>query len=182
MKSIKITISLLLISTLSFAQSFRNIELQAAGLTCSMCNNAINKALKQIDFIQTVQSDIKKSLFIISVKDSMIPDFDIIRKKVEDAGFSVAKMTVEVNFVHQKIVNDEHVIIADKAFHFLNVKDQTINGWQKVQLVDKSFLVAGQVKKWQAATTMPCYKTGMAESCCTKWNIKAGQRIYHITI
>lgn len=182
MKSIKIFISFLLIANFSFSQSFRNIELQATGLTCSMCSNAINKALKQIYFVQEVQTDLKKSIFTISIKDGEVPDFDMIRKKVEDAGFAIGKMTVDINFTTQKITNDEHTVIANKAFHFLNVKDQTLNGWQKVQLVDKGFLVSGQEKKWQKATVMPCYKTGTAESCCTKSNIKAGQRIYHITI
>jgi len=182
MKTIKILMGLMLISTLSFAQSFRNIEMQAAGLTCSMCSNAINKALKQIDFIADIKTDLKTSLFTISIKEGSTPDFDLIRKKVEGAGFSVAKLTVEVNFANQKIANDEHTTVGGKALHFLNVKDQTLNGWQKVQLVDKSFLLASQAKKWQAATRKECYKTGVAASCCADANIKPGQRMYHVTI
>ncbi|MEO7310136.1 MAG: heavy metal-associated domain-containing protein [Chitinophagaceae bacterium] len=182
MKFLKILVSLLLISGFSFAQSFRNIELQAAGLTCSMCSNAVNKALKQIDFIQDIKTDLDKNLFVISIKPGAEPDFDLIRKKVEAAGFSVGKMDVEVNFTNQKIANDEHAVVGGKALHFLNVKPQTLNGWKKVQLVDKSFLVASQAKKWANATTMACYKTGVAGTCCTDPAIKPGQRMYHVTI
>jgi copper chaperone CopZ len=182
MKTIKILMGLMLISTFSFAQSFRNIEMQAAGLTCSMCSNAINKALKQVDFIQDIKTDLKKNIFTITIKEGAMPDFDVIRKKVEGAGFSVGKMNVEVNFANQKIANDEHAVVGGKALHFLNVKEQTLNGWQKIQLVDKSFLVATQAKKWAAATAMSCYKTGVAASCCTTANVKAGQRMYHVTI
>ena len=182
MKTFKILLSCLLISSLSFGQSFRNIELQAAGLTCSMCSNAINKTLTKLDFVKSIETDLEKNLFIISIKDGMEPDFDAIRAKVENAGFSVGKMTVDVNFSNQKVVNDEHAVVNGTVLHFLNIKDQQINGWKRVQLVDKSFLLAGQSKKFQAATSMSCYKTGIAGSCCQSGNIKAGQRIYHVTI
>ena len=182
MKTFKILLPLLFVASFSFAQNFRNIELQAAGLTCSMCSNAVNKALKQIDFVESIKTDLQKNLFTITIKNGMSPDFDVIRKKVEDAGFSVGKLSVEANFNQQKIVDDAHALVGGKAFHFLNTKQQTLNGWQKIQLVDKSFLVAAQAKKWQAATAMACYKTGVAASCCTGASIKAGQRIYHVTI
>ena len=182
MKTFKILLGCLLISSLSFGQSFRNIELQAAGLTCSMCSNAINKTLTKLDFIKSIETDLDKNLFIISIKNGMEPDFDVIRKKVEGAGFSVGKMTVDVKFADQKVANDEHAVINGTVLHFLNVKDQNISGWKRLQLVDKSFLLAGQSKKFQAATSMSCYKTGVAGNCCKSENIKAGQRIYHVTI
>jgi len=182
MKAFKLLMGCLLISSFSFGQSFRNIELQAAGLTCSMCSNAINKALSKVDFIKSIDTDLSKNLFIISIKDGAVPDFDVIRKKVEDAGFSVGKMTVDVNFANQKVVNDEHTLVNGKILHFLNIKDQTLNGWKRLQLVDKNYLVSGQSKKFQAATSMSCYKTGVAGNCCKSDDIKAGQRIYHVTI
>lgn len=65
------------------------VYLQASGLTCSMCSNSINKALKTLDFIDKVDADIKNYTFEISFKANSIVDFDKIKKKVEDAGFSV---------------------------------------------------------------------------------------------
>lgn len=66
------------------------VYLQASGLTCSMCSNSINKALKTLDFIDKVDADIKNYTFEISFKANSIVDFDKIKKKVEDAGFSVS--------------------------------------------------------------------------------------------
>jgi hypothetical protein len=99
---------------------------------------------------------------------------------VEDAGFSVGKLTVEVNFSNEEVANDKHSNIGGKTLHFLNIKDQTLDGWKRVQIIDKNFVVSSQYKKVQHYTSMPCYKTGVAGSCCG--GIKAGERIYHVTI
>lgn len=181
MKTLKIVLGLLLISTVSFSQ-YRNIRLQAAGLTCSMCSNAINKSLKPLPFVDAIQTDLKNNLFIITIKDGTVPDFDLLKNKVEGAGFSVGKMTVEVDFNNLTVKNDSHTTIGGKTLHFLNVKDQQLNGWQTVQLIDKSFVVASQYKKMQRFTEMDCFKTGVAGSCCKMGDAKPGERIYHVTI
>ena len=183
MKAFKFLLVALLLgfSTAGFSQ-YRNIELQAAGLTCSMCSNAINKALKPLPFVADVQTDLKKNLFTIVIKEGQQPDFDLLKKKVEDAGFSVGKMTVEVNFANQQVANDAHATIGGKTLHFLNVKDQNLNGWKRVQLVDKNFVLAAQYKKMQQYTSMACFKTGVAGSCCKMGDAKTGQRIFHVTI
>ncbi len=181
MKTFKIFIGLLLLSTISFAQ-YRNIELQAAGLTCSMCSNAINKSLKPLPFVGSIKTDLKNNLFVISVKDGSVPDFDLLRSKVEGAGFSVGKLTVEIDFKNLQVSNDVHAIIGGKNLHFVHVKDQTINGWQKVQIVDKNFVVASEYKKVQHYTGLPCYKTGAIAGCCKLGDAKPGDRIYHVTI
>ena len=179
MKTLKILFGLLFVATISNAQ-YRNIELQAAGLTCSMCSNAINKALKPLPFINKIDTDLKNNLFSITLREGTTPDFDLLKKKVEEAGFSVGKLTVEVNFANQQVANDVHSNIGGKTLHFLNVKDQILNGWTRVQLIDRNFVVASRYKKIQHYTSMPCYKTGVAGSCCN--GLKPGERIYHVTI
>ena len=44
------------------------VSLQASGLTCSMCSNSINKALKTLDFVERVDADIKTYTFEILFK------------------------------------------------------------------------------------------------------------------
>ena len=66
------------------------VSLQASGLTCSMCSNAINKALKTLDFVDEVDADIKTYTFEISFKENSNVDFDKIKTKVENAGFTVS--------------------------------------------------------------------------------------------
>lgn len=181
MKTLKIFLGLLLVSSFSFSQ-YRNVQLQAAGLTCSMCSNAINKALQPLPFVAGIETDLKNNLFTISIKEGTVPDFDLLKAKVEKAGFSVGQLTVEAHFDQLNVANDTHSSLGGQTIHFLNVKKQTLNGWQKIQLIDKGFVVASKFKKMKDYTTMECYKTGVASGCCKMGDASPGQRIYHVTI
>ena len=48
---------------LSSQAQFTKATLQATGLTCAMCSNAINKALVKVPFVESVKADIKNSAF-----------------------------------------------------------------------------------------------------------------------
>ena len=173
---------LIIFLSISVSAQVSQVTLQASGLTCSMCNNAISKALKTLPFAQSVTSDISSASFDISVKPGSKVNFDDIKKKVEGAGFSVSSMKAVVHFDDQKIVNDGHINAGGMAFHFLNVKDQTLNGDKTLQVLDKGFVSAKTFAKNAVYTKMECYKTGVAGSCCAKDNLAAGTRIYHVTI
>ncbi len=181
MKKIFFVAALALISSGLMAQ-FTGAGLQAAGLTCAMCTKAINKALEKLSFIGSVEPDIKTSTFNISFKPGAEVDFDQLKKAVEDAGFSVAKLTVTGKFAPVSIQNDAHVVIDGKTFHFLGVKAQTLEGERSLVLVDKDYLSAREFKKYSAASKMSCVQSGRAGACCTKDGITANTRIYHVTI
>ena len=161
---------------------FKSANLQAAGLTCAMCTKAINKALEKVPFVQDVKVDIKTSSFQVNFKEGMAVDFDVMKKAVEDAGFSVAKLKVMGVFDKVDVQNDAHVQIDVKNFHFLSINKQTLQGEKAITLVDKDFVSAKEYKKYSAATSMACIKTGKAQNCCTKEGIAADSRIYHVTI
>ena len=160
----------------------KQVTLQASGLTCSMCSNAIFKALQKLPFAYKVTSNIKESSYTLTFKDEKAVDFDVIRKTVEGAGFSVAKMQVKANFDNVDISNDSHISLGGRALHFLNVKSQKLSGDQVFQIVDKNFVSDKTYKKYAANTKMECVKTGFMESCCKKDNKKTGTRIYHVTV
>jgi copper chaperone CopZ len=170
------------IFTCTASAQVTSVSLQASGLTCSMCSNAINKSLKSIDFVEKVEANIKTSTFQISFKPASKVDFDKLKKKVEDAGFFVSKLEANINFDNVVVANDSHVILDGTTFHFLNSSDQTLNGTKTVRLLDKGFVSAKEYKKNGKLTMMECYKTGVAGGCCTKDGLAAGTRIFHVTI
>jgi len=176
-----ITIIALFLVIQSNAQ-FSSANLQAAGLTCAMCTKAINKSLEKLSFIQSVEADIKTSTFNIIFKKDQSVDIDALRKAVDDAGFSVAKLKITGVFNDVKVKNDAHVQIDGKTFHFLNVSNQTLSGEKTLVIADKDFLSAKEFKKYSAATKMECLQTGKAGSCCTKEGIQENTRIFHVTI
>jgi len=159
-------------------------EFQASGLTCSMCSNAINKALKTVPFIESVDVNLNKNLFELKFKKDVPVDIDVIKKKVEDAGFSIAKFWITLDLSKQEIKNDEHITVAGMNFHFMNVKAQTLDGSERLQLVDKNYISAKEFKKYSTYTSMPCYQTGTMGNCCKSKDavVSSGNRIYHVTI
>jgi hypothetical protein len=66
----------------------------------------------------------------------------------------------------------------------MNVKPQTLNGDQRLQVIDKNFVSAKEYKKNSAYTSMQCYQTGMMAACCKSPDatVNSSNRIYHVTI
>src|ERR1700754_81507 len=120
---------LLLIVAMAFVvlqvqAQFSKAVLQATGLTCAMCSNAINKSLLTVPFVESVRSDIKNSSFNIVFKTGQEADIDALKKAVEDAGFSVGSLKLTGQFSNVKIGGDQHIQVGHTSFHFLDVKEQ----------------------------------------------------------
>lgn len=170
-----------LLITIQVNAQVTKVILQASGLTCSMCSNAINKALKSVDYVDKVVADIKTSSFAMTFKPGAAVNFDQLKKKVEDAGFFVAKFNATMTLDQVKLEEEAHVNIGGVMFHFLNIKDRVLEGNVSVQVLDKGFVTAKEFKKNAVYTKMDCYKTGIAGSCCSKAGVQTGTRIYHVT-
>ena len=181
MKKILLMLLIVMVSLYSKAQ-FTKATLQATGLTCAMCSNAINKALQKISFIESVKSDIKNSAFNIVFRQNAEVDIDAMKNAVEDAGFSVGSLKLTGTFNEIKVTNEQHVQIGDKQFCFLNVNNQTLSGEATITVVDKNFMTAKEFRKISASTKMNCLQTGKAAACCGIEGASANTRIYHVTI
>lgn len=181
MKSILLTLWVCMLSWSTQAQINR-VVIQASGLTCSLCSNAINKSLRTLQFVEEVEPNIQNSTFDVSFKKDSQVNFDQLKKKVEDAGFFVSAMTVEANIDSILVENDIHTEQFGTMFHFLHVSPQTIKGTIKFRLLDKGFVSAREYKQNARYTQMSCYKTGIMGACCKGGNGNKPTRIYHITL
>jgi copper chaperone CopZ len=183
----KIFFLLLILLTLkgSPAQAqFVKADLQASGLTCSMCSNAIQKALKQVTFVESVQTDLNKNIFTLTFRKDMPVDFDVLKKKVEGAGFSISGFWVTANLGKMDVANDEHVELSGLHLHFMHVRPQSVAGVQRLRVIDKGFVSQKEFKTCSTYTSMPCYQSGVMASCCNSRdgkNLGTG-RIYHVTL
>ena len=160
----------------------KRVVIQASGLTCSLCSNAINKSLRTLSFVKEVEPNIQNSTFEVSFNENVLVNFDDMKKKVEDAGFFVAGMTVDANVDSADIANDIHLEQFGTLFHFLNVAPQTIHGNVTFRLLDKGFVSAREYKRNAKYTQMACYKTGMMGNCCKGIKGNQSARIYHVTL
>jgi copper chaperone CopZ len=180
MKTIIITILSILLANNTKAQ-IQSVELQAAGLTCSMCSKAIYKSLQSLPAVKEVNSNIKTSTYTIFFKEGAVISFDELKNAVTDAGFSIAVLNVVVQFSNQTIQDEDHLELEGKKWHFMNVGNQVLNGSVKLRVIDKNFVTAKEFKQFNKYTKKKCYQTGFMESCCSK-EASTSNRIYHVTI
>ncbi|GEO11227.1 heavy-metal-associated domain-containing protein [Segetibacter aerophilus] len=131
------------------------VSLEASGLTCSMCSNAINKALKTLDFVDEVKANIKNYTFEVTFKANSKVDFDKIKMKVEKAGFSVSGFVATIHFDQVEVKNNQPVTIGDKTFVFVNVKDQSLHGIKQVKVLDKGFVSQREYKTYAFSAPTP---------------------------
>jgi copper chaperone CopZ len=143
----KIFLFIAIVFSLATKAQVSKISLQASGLTCSMCSNSINKALKTLDFILSIDADIKTYTFEITIKEGGIVDFNAIKKRVEGAGFSVSSFFVTMNFDNIPVKKDQPITVGNTKFLFINVIDQPLNGIKKIKLLDKGFVSAKEYSK-----------------------------------
>ncbi len=136
----KIFLFIAILFSLASTAQVTDVSLKASGLTCSMCSNSINRSLKTLDFISKIDPDIKTYTFEIDFKPNSIVDFDLIKKKVESAGFSVSGFVATLLFDSVPVSNRQPVSIAGLKFLFTSTKYQQLNGLQKIKILDKGFV------------------------------------------
>ena len=176
---------ILLVSLITVSVGFAQISkasLQASGLTCAMCSRSILENLESLPFVKSVDTDLNASIFLISFKKDAEVDVDLLNKKVEDAGFSVAALRVTANFSNAPVQDDSHVMIGSKIFHFVNVGSRILNKNVELTIIDQKFIANKEFKRFTTLTQLSCIKTGKAETCCNPYSVTTGTRIYHVTI
>lgn len=169
------------VTLFSIAQ-FQSGRLQASGLTCAMCAKSIYNNLITLDCIDSVDTDLNASAFLLKFKPGKVVNPDIIRKKVEDAGFSVALLDLNYLFSTTTIAPDAHLALEGQLFHFMVLSKVTIDGVHTIRCIDKKFMTDKAFKKLAFQTSLPCYTTGMTDSCCVAKGLALGNRIFHVQL
>lgn len=177
-KTFLLLTTLTLLSVNSYA-NFTSVKLKVTGITCSMCSNSVHKALSSLPFIEKIEVDLQKAVYEITFKSGEKVVIDDIKNKVEGAGFSVGALVADFNFENLDIKNDYHFQFEGNTYHFLDVKNQTLDKHITIRFVDKGLTSKKEFNKYRGLTTFKCIKTGKSGSCC---NSEINQRIYHITL
>lgn len=158
------------------AQQISSADLQVTGLTCSMCSNATQKSLETLNFISSVKPDLNKNIFILTFKKDANINLDLVRKKVQDAGFSVGGLTASFNFNQVKIDDKGQAVIDGNVYRFVNAKSKTLNGTVKASVVDKNFISGSAFKKQATTANSDAYASGTGVVNGKK------TRIYHLVL
>lgn len=167
MKALKIFIILLVLSTGIANAQFTKAELQVSGLTCALCSKATEKSLKTLPFISDIKTDLLHNIYLITFKNGEAVNFDLISKKVQDAGFFVNSLKATFNFDNAKIEGRSFSYGTD-TYQVMNAGDKPLNGELAVTIVDKGFAPKSVSKK---------YLSQVADNAPAKQG-----RVYHVAI
>lgn len=162
MKTIKyIALFIILFTGLSsFAQKIAKAEVQVNGLTCSMCSRATETSLKSLGFIESITPDLNRNVFVLTFKTDQPVDFDQIKDKVEDAGFSIGDLSATINFNNTVLKEDGRAKVDGAVFQITNANSKTLNGPVTARILDKNFVSAAAFKKNAATIKSATYNTG----------------------
>lgn len=147
MKQFLLAAVIMVFSISSFAQ-IKSANLTASGLTCSMCSKAIYKSLVKVPIIEDVKVDIENSSYLITFKQGAVVSPDVLRKAVENAGFSVASLKVTAKFDKTEIGPDTKLSFQGSTYRFISNSKQIIEGLKTFAVVDKNYLSSNEHKKY----------------------------------
>jgi len=122
-------------------------ELIATGLTCSMCSKATYKQLQSIPGVEKITIDLNSSSFIIQYKPGTAVNVADIRKKVQDAGFSVGSLVVDMNLKNVAAANNSSFSYNNSSFIFVETTAKSLHGIVKLKLLDKGFITDKEFKQ-----------------------------------
>jgi copper chaperone CopZ len=146
MKKILIIIVILFVSAIANAQIIK-AELTATGLTCSMCSKATYKQLISIPQVEKVEPDLNNTAFVLHFKNGSSVDISEIKKKVEDAGFSIGELLVIFNFNNQQAENNGSFKIDNITYTFMDTRPGILTGEVKAKILDKGYVVEKEHKQ-----------------------------------
>jgi len=180
-KILHLLIAVLLCSNICFSQ-IKKASLQASGLTCALCAKSIFTNLTSLAFIDSVDTDLESSSFLITFKNNAKIDIDAIRKKVEDAGFSISKLMLTVDAAGLMIGDDLKIRIGDNVFHFINVKSQSAPTSFEMRIINQGFLSAKEYKKFSSHSKISCYQPTKSLPCAMPATETGALGIYHVSL
>lgn len=134
----KYSVLILLITLFSISSQAQiaKAEIQATGLTCSMCSNAINKQLKSLAEVENVEIDLNSNTFTVTLKANNNVNPDFFKENVEKAGFFIGSLVLTV----------EPKTIAQKPYVVLDGKTNSARPIE-VQVLDKGYVTDKTFKK-----------------------------------
>ena len=112
-----------------------------------MCSKATYKQLISISEVEKVEPDLNNTAFVIYFKNGSAANISDIKKKVEDAGFSVGELVVTFNLNNQSIENNSSFQLDNSTYTVMDSKSATLTGEVKAKILDKGYIVEKEYKQ-----------------------------------
>jgi len=138
---------LVLLAGLTTQAQTSKVEIQATGLTCSMCSNAISKQLKSLTEVDSIGTDLNTNTFTVYFKKDEEVEPKVLKNAVEKAGFFVGSMVLTTLFDAQEIEDNTVIKVGGNTYTFIDIKNQKADKVTKYRLLDKGYVTQKEYKK-----------------------------------
>ncbi len=154
--------------------------LQASGLTCALCAKSIYTNLSALPFVESVDTDLNASSFLIKFKPDVNVDPQLLRKKVEDAGFFISDLQLKVKLVNKAIGANTFIRESGSYYHLVNGKAETFSGLLTIHLIEKEYMTLKSFKKISASYNLECYQSAGIPDCKIPGVADLSSPVYHV--
>lgn len=144
-KFLVIAFFVLFTSANTYAQ-ITKADIIATGLTCSMCSNAINKALESMPQVENVTADLNTNTFTVSFKEDAVIQPVELKDAVEKAGFFIGSMTLTMNVDAEKVKDNSTLTTQEGSFIFIDNKP-VVGKEAQYKVLDKGFVTKKEFDK-----------------------------------
>ena len=100
------------------------------GFTCSLCAKGVEAQFKALDFVKSVKTDLKNTLFVLTFKSNPQINVSQIRDAVNDGGFSVRDIKVEAKGTIKGDANSGYILVTSNTpeINLRDVKEELSDG------------------------------------------------------
>ncbi len=95
MNKILLILIIILVSNKYSAEQVTQLTIGVDGFTCSLCAKGVEAQFKSLDFVKSVKTDLKNTLFVLSFNSEPKINVNQIKDAVSDGGFTVRDIKVE---------------------------------------------------------------------------------------
>jgi copper chaperone CopZ len=138
-----------ILTNLSFGQ-IRSFEIRVDGLTCAQCSRHVEKSLEKLTFVKSIVMDLQNTTASLGVKDGEEIQISKIKTAIDDAGFSIGKMTAMVDLSADSVAVGMIQVFPNYTLYFVKCSTTNIRNPIKIQFVDADFMDKKEFKKWNS--------------------------------
>lgn len=138
MRKIILILLFLVISNKYSNSQVTQLTIGVDGFTCSLCAKGVEAQFKALDFVKSVKTDLKNTLFVLTFKSKPEINVSQIRDAVYDGGFSVRDIKIEATGTVKGDAGTGYTLITNNTpdINLKDVKSELTDG-DKVSLKGK---------------------------------------------
>jgi copper chaperone CopZ len=143
-----IIVTVLLLLLQHATGQFRSATIGVNGLTCSACSYGVERALRQLDFVAEVKTDLNSTTSTVFFHTDKEVAMEALVKSVYQAGFSVRSVNAVYFFDQEKKVVNDTLHCAEGIFYFFNPPAAPLAGEVPLQLVAEKYMDKKSFRQW----------------------------------